>query len=312
MLVERHISWIALNNVIGCPNKCKYCFLGSNVGVAPKKICNAKEAVNMLVINPLYNEHDPVAVMVNTEIFSSPDNIKECFEVLEEMKNLQLKNQIVLVTKRLIDINNCVRLRKLRDDGLDIIVYVSYSGLPEEFEVGNHLHGKPYALETMANLYRYGIPVVHYWRPLIPQNSTKEKINEVLNYVTQFCKGSVITGLKLYKHMNCEDYWPEAQKSYNEDNNVECFFPKGVLDIIKEQVNESYPVYVDNFCMLAYLEGKACEYGIYNTSRCKDYNICPYHKYQKNPCSSCNLVRAKICQDNYWGNSLTTKGWKEI
>ena len=311
MLIEKHISWLVINNVVGCPHNCSYCFLGENVGIKPIRVATGQESIADLVCHPEYKEDIPVAVMINTDPFATLDNCMDAIDVLSVACTHKLKNLFVLVTKRAIPDKIITHLKLIMEMGLKLAIYVSYSGLPEEMEKGTRdKDGKPQVLETMKLLKQHNIPCVHYWRPLIPQNSNLEVLTEVYNNVKDYCVGSVMTGLKLYPQMESE-YWPEAKIEYNKNPKIECIFPKGVFNRLKTIIGD-YPVFVDNFCMLSLLQGKGCDYGIYNTERCKYYNNCPYKKLKNNPCSLITQEQKKTCKEGYWGNSSSCIGWKEI
>ena len=283
MLVERHASWIALNNVVGCPNNCCYCFLGKNKQINPMSVCSARDAVMQLLQSPLFAKDIPVCIMPNTDIFATKDNKRVFFEVLEELLKNKVTNLITAITKREITTEDAGIISTYIKKGLKICVYVSYSGLPDSFEKGVRHRGVLDALVSMRNLHQYGIPCAHYWRPLIPQNSDPKILKKVMNEVKKYCIGACMTGLKLYPYMSCRDYWPEAQKAYDAGINPECFVPKGAFDtIIKLARANHYKVFVDNVCLMSSLLKQPCLYGLYKSSRCVKYNLCP--DAQRNIC----------------------------
>lgn len=328
MLIEKHASWLAVNNVVGCPNNCKYCFLGVNKGIKPIEKASPKKAIEALLESPLYKSDIPVALMVNTDAFSTPTNKQALFALLDECVSKHLPNLFVIVTKREITEKDCMRLKTSIAKGLNLLVYVSYSGLKSEFEKGIRKNGKLEALTTIDNLFDAKIPCAHYWRPLIKQNTSKETIHEVFNNVYNKCIGSVVTGLKLYPSMSCQDYWPEAQRQYNLNPNSECIFPKGALEsIFKLAKPLKYPVFVDNVCLLAMVEEKPCIHGIYKSNRCIHYNKCSTLqrcRCSNHYCADFPHVSEKqhsaffvsdIEKNNdktYWGNSFTSTHWDEI
>lgn len=310
MLIEKHISWLALNNVVGCPNNCVYCFLEQRKNTIPVKKEDPLRSIKKLVKNRYYTQNIPVAVMVNTDIFATRQNMNDCLNILYAAQSFGLTNLFVLVTKRKIPDAFAIKLRSLIDAGLKVLVYISYSGLPAEFEIGTYHNKIPDAIISMKTLNRYAIPCAHYWRPLLPQNTTTQKLMEVYSVVKKYCIGSVITGLKLYPHMKTP-YWPEAEEAYKKYPNSECIFPKGALNRLHSIIKD-YPVFVDNFCLLAFSQKEPCKYNIFGSKRCQKYNNCPYKKLKQNPCATVEKNYKKTCCKNYWGNSLISTKWIEI
>ncbi len=274
MLIERHASWIALNSVVGCPNNCIYCFLNDRKACKPHEECSPEEAVKQLLSSNIYNNDDAICIMPNTDIFATPTNKKHFFLVCSELKKKNVKNLIAIITKREIteyDAKIIAYFRKY----LNLVVYVSYSGLGDTFEKGIRKNGEIESVLSMKNLKKYDIPCFHYWRPLILQNTNDSTIKTVLDNVKKYCLASCMTGLKLYGFMNCSSYWPEAQKAFDKGINPECFVPKGSFDKIMQLAKEvHYKVYVDNVCLMAEFMKKPCEYGSYLSERCLKYNIC--------------------------------------
>lgn len=338
MLVERHASWVALNNVVGCPNNCIYCFLNEKKSCAPLKVADAKSAVETLLKSEYYNKDDAICIMPNTDIFATPSNIKQFFLVCSELKKRNIKNLVTIITKREINTKNAQIIKAFRKY-LNICVYVSYSGLEPDFEKGIRKNNEVEAITSMKNLKSHNIPCIHYWRPLLPQNSDEKTLQQVFDIVKHYCIASCMTGLKLYKNMSCQSYWPEAQKAFDNGINPECFVPKGSFDkIINLAIKNNYSVYVDNVCLMAEIMNKPCSYGIYKNYRCEKYNICS--KKQRQICGEfygfkkpqnieitgekslndiiniAKIQKAHISGNNknstYWQSSFTNKEWLEL
>lgn len=339
MLIERHASWIALNNVVGCPNDCIYCFLGKNKCTKPTCNSSAKDTVNSLLSSELFDDETPICVMPNTDVFATKENKKAFFDVLEQIKEKNIKNLITVITKREIDKNDAEKIAEYRNLGMNICVYVSYSGLPDSFEHGVRHNGQLDAIQSMQILHEYHIPCVHYWRPLIPQNTDDETIQKVFNNVKKYCIASCMTGLKLYPSMNCKDYWPQVQEAFDKGANPECFVPKGAFEkIIDLAKNNNYQVFVDNICLMASLLKQPCKYGIYKTERCEKYDICSseqrkicgaFYNYKKpkqieadKKLSLSELlskakkehvnVQKKVADGQYWQSYFTSEKWMEL
>lgn len=339
MLIEQHASWLALNNVVGCPNNCVYCFLLQR-GCLPEIRCSPQKAVENLLSSKLYRKDIPICIMPNTDAFATPLNKKQLFLVCQALKRQHVPNLITVITKRKVTQQDCAYIAGFRKRGLNICIYVSYSGLEAKFEKGIRHQNSLEAIETMKNLKKHHIPCVHYWRPLLPQNTNIKTLQTVLNTVKKYCIGSCMTGLKLYPYMNCQTYWPEAQKLFDNGINPECFVPKESFDnIIKLATEANYRVFVDNVCILSDMQKIPCKYGIYNSHRCRKYNLCSekqrqrcgqFYDFQqphqlqtgKNYLLSdileiakqqkVSIMKQKVNKSSYWQSSFTNDEWVEL
>lgn len=340
MLIERHVSWLAINNIVGCPNKCCYCFLKEGTGIKPQTICTPEEAVGALLQSKLYKKLIPVCVMVNTDAFSTSDNKQQLFELLRVIRKRGLDN-LIIVTKREISIEDCIELRAEIEKGLRLLVYVSYSGLPENFEKGIRKDGGLEALRSIKNLHSFGIDCLHYWRPLIPENCTQEILTTVFDNVSKYCRGSVLCGLKMYSGMinEIKTLWPDAYESYISGCNPEFFVPKGALNKIYSLAKSAnYNVYIENVCALADIQKIPCRYGLYKSGKCTTINKCSQSQqarcrqlYKDNEPDTIQLYETKslpklldiieqtghkvVIKDGatgYWQTSFTNAGWVEL
>ena len=85
-------------------------------------------------------------------------------------------------------------MQKLKDKGINVIFYISYSDLGKEYEPSI---SKEKLINNFKILKENGIDVIHYYRPFLPDNSNPEKIKEVLDTVNKYTDVSVTTGLAL-------------------------------------------------------------------------------------------------------------------
>ena len=339
MLIEQHASWLALNNVVGCPNNCVYCFLTSKAS-KPRIICEPKIAVESLFKSNIYKKETPICLMPNTDAFATPPNKEQLFSVCDELKKHNITNLVTVITKREITENDCSHISDLRNQGLNICVYVSYSGLEKNYEKGIRKNGQIEAVTSIKNLKKHNIPCIHYWRPLLPQNTNKKTLIKVLNTVKDYCIASCMTGLKLYNHMSCQNYWPEAQALFDKGINPECFVPKNSFDnIIELAAAANYSVFVDNVCILAGLQKMPCTYGLYKSERCNNYDMCSpeqreicgkYYNFKKpktiqadTRCSLTDIfdivkkqkvaiANQQLQKTQYWHSYFTNGKWLEL
>lgn len=276
-LIEMHSSWLVINSIIGCPNGCKYCFLqgdGKNMCL-PTFFSSPEEIVKELLNFKYYDETLPICLFPNTDIFLNEKTISYLLLTLDELEKNNIKNDLVLVTKCLIPDHVLDKLKSIKMSGRNIIVYLSYSGLDKEMEPNiNHEDIRT----NFKNLYNKGIPIIHYYRPLVKENSSKEKIDKVLDFVHQYTNISQVLGLM---------YVPSLEDKINIDSNTKeqyknatSLWPKEAWDYFyKDYKREGY-FYQINTCALNTVLGKPSPY--YGSYECKNYNHCS--KEQRRVC----------------------------
>lgn len=283
-IISRHSSWLVINSVQGCPNQCKYCFLKKSnlTGCKPKVLCSPQEAIKLLLNYKYYDIKTPIVLMVNTDVFGTKDNEIYLNELMKEISQNKIKNPITFVTK--------LKPTGIINEGIDIlrktnkiIAYISYSGLDNAIEVGvNHKKTR----ECFEYFHDLNIPIIHYWRPLIPQNSKPEIMQEIINYVSQYATASVFGGLKVFDFMENQisDLWKELKDIIdNSQNGMEKitkydaifpFEPKELNKIIK--LPNNYPIFKRNICALNYVLNKSddIDSSFYKTDSC-NISKCP-------------------------------------
>lgn len=275
-LTEQHASWLASNPVIGCPMNCAYCFLkpaGLN-GIKPKILFSSREALDSLTSSKFYREDIPVATGTRTDYFATPENINYLKQYLVEYNKRKLKNPLVIITKKTIPDDVINLLIKLQNKGSIFIIFLSYSGSDESIEKGIN----PSELKNnFIRLKKANLNIIHYWRPFIPQNSTKKIMTSVLEYVVKYAKASVVTGLRLTPEMQKQFwFWKNAQDLDIDFSNVEGIWPHQVQNYLKEfmQKYPQYPIFYASSCAIAYSLGIPDYNGFYNTEVCAS-NSCP-------------------------------------
>jgi DNA repair photolyase len=201
-LVAYHDSWISLDPIIGCSYDCKYCVLQLPrwTGKRPQRLFSPQEAVLRLIAHRYFVENRTVISVGNRTDPFLKSNVDLTLQVLHEFKSRGLRNPICLVTKSPIPegaIRDIARLRFPR-----VIIFLSYSGLGHDLEVGvNH----DALRRNFRQLSERGIPCVHFWRPILPTNSSEGQIRKMLGFVSEYASSSVVGGLK---------YCPELRELY--------------------------------------------------------------------------------------------------
>ena len=283
-VIEMHSTWLAVNSIIGCTNGCKYCFLqatGDNTR-KPKIIVPAKEAINQLMESKYYNPEIPIFLVPNTDPFLNESNIKEVHQLLECLAKLHLPNPITLSTKCLIPLDFVEYLSSLTKDGMKIVIYLSYSGLGKKYEP----NVKHEDIESnFINLAKYHIPIIHYFRPFIPENSDPKKIKEILDFVSQYTKVSVTTGLALRKdYIDKIDFWDVTKTKKTECLEAISLWPEQAYNYLFENYTHKQNNFQTNTCALAETLKKPSP-GYYGTIECQKYNHCS--KEQRALCAKC-------------------------
>lgn len=272
--VEQHASWIAINPVIGCPYNCEYCFLGPD-NLRPKRPDELREPDAMmqdLLESKYYAPDIPVAIGTYTDMFATPKNQNYVRSWLDVWKDAELGNPLVFITKGEIPDDIAETMGGLHASGLPIVAFLSISGLGREIEKGVK-HEKLF--QNIGRLALHNVPVVHYWRPLMPQNSTPEVIERVHSLVAGRTTSSFVGGLRLTEAMKKQIInWPDILEIYTED--LDSAWDKDGYDRVSElrADRSDHPIYEAVSCTMANATQIAEYNGIHGTDMCARSN-CP-------------------------------------
>lgn len=284
-LVDMHSSWLVINSVAGCTNACKYCLLqdsGKNL-CAPKVLGTPQEAVKELIDFKYYDRTLPLCLFPNTDIFLNKANMKYLLDTLDELEKNNIPNDLVLITKCFIPDEILYRLKSIQDSGRKVVVYLSYSGLDKSIEP-NVKHED--IRQNFKNLHSLGIPVIHYYRPFIPQNSDPKKIKETLDFVHQYTPVSATMGLMYVPTMlDKQNFWEEL-KDVDIDllRRAVSIWPEDAWNYFYKNYESEQYFYQTNTCALStMLEKPSTQY--YGTYECENFNNCDPE--QRKRCQSC-------------------------
>lgn len=273
-IIERHSTWLAVNPIQGCPNDCQYCFMKRNnmTRVKPHVLLPSGTVIEEIVNSRYYTHDVPICYFSKTDIMATKSNIEYLLDLLELIYLSDIYNTIVLVTKCYIPTNVIEKLTKLKDSGREVVVYISYSGLDSSIERGID---KRKALSNFYNLKQVGIKIIHYFRPLIPQNSSYEILDKVIGEVANYSIASVVTGLKVYEELKeVYSFWGDINQIENASE-YECIWSGNVLDKLKKISRKyNYLIYQSNACALGYALGETDRYGIFDSDVCNNFNMC--------------------------------------
>lgn len=283
-LTEQHATWIASNPVVGCPKNCAYCFLkleGLNC-TTPKVLAPPQEAIEDLLKSAFYQPDIPIATGTRTDYFATTENVKYLKEYAQQYSKRGLTNPLVMITKCHVPDEVINLLTQLGKEGTTFIFFLSYSGLGPEIEVGiDHKALR----NNFKRLHKAKLKVIHYWRPFVPQNSTKEVMSEVIEHTTKYSGASVIAGLRLTPEMREQFwFWKEARDSDIDLKQVEGIWPEHVKAYLEEYYASKYPnhpICYASSCAIANVLSIPDFNGFYESKVCK-HNSCP--KTQRGIC----------------------------
>lgn len=276
-IVDLHASWIALNPIQGCPNSCKYCFLnGVNLTKRkPKVLATVEETVDQLLKSEFYHPDIPICIETETDGFATPDNIKYIENLLNELDRNNINNIIVFITKCYIPKNFMIKVKELEKKNHKFLFFLSYSGLDNDIEIGIN---KEHIKRNFIQLTKMNLPVIHYWRPFLPENSTKEKIMEVYNFVKKYALCSVAIGLKVKENYKDKlDFWKEIQ-DIKETTCAESVWTKNAYEYIwgdKVIIDKDYPIFKTTSCAIAYATNQSEQEACFKSNVCINDNRCP-------------------------------------
>ena len=272
-IIEMHDTWLVVNSIVGCTNGCKYCFLQATKDnlARPRILADAAKAISCLFSSKYYTTNIPVCLLPNTDPFLNETNTKYVKEMLDILAKNKISNPIILITKCLIPNEFVEFLSDLIKDGMNIVVYLSLSGLSKFFEPNiNHENIKI----NFCNLASKGIKIIHYYRPFIPENSDAKSITNILDFVSQYTNVSVITGLKLKSDfIDKIDFWNITSTEKEKCLNASGVWPESAYNYFSKDYKHTQNVFQMNACALAQiLEIPSPQY--YGTHECKHCNKC--------------------------------------
>lgn len=284
-IVDTHASWLALNPIHGCPFSCKYCFMSGigNTARKPVVLCEPEEAVKKLLSYSFYIPTMPLCLFSSTDAFATPTNVEYAKRLILELSKNGVKNPIILITKCYVPDDFIDLIDEVEGKGMKVIFLLSYSGLDSTIERGiNHQNIK----KNFINLNKRNKKIIHYWRPFIPQNSTNEKIEEVLAFVKKYACASIAIGLKVQDSFaDCLDFWPEIVAEKKKAINSEATWTKEAYEKIYNTKYCEYKIFRSTSCAISYCLGQP-DYNCYFNTKICELNNCSFEQISrcKNRC----------------------------
>ncbi len=228
-----------------------------------------------------------------TDAFMNRSNIDYFTELFKTYAERELPNPLVFSTKCKIP-DEFIELIKA-NEAIKTVFYLSYSGLPQTLEPG--IKGDQIR-SNFERLKDAEIPTIHYWRPFLPQNSHREKIREIIDYVAEQATCSVAVGLKsndeIIKHLIAA--WPELGENADLANQSADVWPEGVRDYVEQYTSErhpDYPLFWVNSCALAYALQRPDFNAMFEGTVCAE-NHCPPEQRER---CAINLLGYKPTND---------------
>lgn len=293
-VVQMHDTWLVINSIVGCTNGCKYCFLqATNKNISkPEYLVSPEEAVQELLNHKYYNPDIPLCLLSNTDPFLNEKNILYLKKLLTDLTLHKARNPIVIITKCFIPDEFINYINELSKEGMNIVIYLSYSGLSKKYEPAINVDELK---SNFVRLHAASIPIIHYYRPFIPENSNKEKIEEVLDFVKNYTDISVISGLKLTSDfIDKIDYWDITKDEREKCLKAADVWPEESYNYFFKDYQNSQNIFKTNCCALNQALGNPSPI-FYGTEECLKYNQCS--EEQRKRCASFKVDRTNLKEE---------------
>jgi DNA repair photolyase len=192
--ITQHDSWLSVDPIVGCRMNCAYCYMqvAGWTGVRPELLSDIESVTQAMLAHRYFVPHETILSFGNHTDPLLPENDNHVLRFITLVDSHGLANPIALVTKRAIPDSFLDALCSLRH--VRVIFCISLSGLAPTIERGVDPSD---AINNFAKLHRAGQRTIHFWRPLVDQNTTTDVIERVLGVVAGKAAASVYVGLKI-------------------------------------------------------------------------------------------------------------------
>lgn len=270
-VIDQHETWIAINPVQGCPKGCTYCYLQdrAQTRTRPVELATPAQALALLQASPYYHPGAVLALYTCTDALATPRNRAHLIALLGEFAASDLRNPVCLITKCAVTDDVLDAITTTRAAGIPVLVYLSYSGLGPDIERGIDHEA---LRANFPRLHHHGIPVIHYWRPLVPANSAPETISTVLDWATRYAACTVSVGLKVKPGAREQmlPLWPALADAGLDVEGADAIWPRSTWEALRALPDRypGYPIYQTNSCALAYALGTPDHFNVHGTPTC--------------------------------------------
>ncbi len=276
-VIDQHETWIGVNPRQGCPKACDYCYLrdrGQTL-VKPVELATPRRTVDLLLASPYYHPQAVLALYTCTDALATPPNRAHLIGLLDELTVRGVRNPVCLITKCAVTEDVIEAILTARAAGIPVIVYLSYSGLGPDIERGIDHDA---LRDTFPRLHEHGIPVIHYWRPLMPANAQPGTITRVLDWAARYSACSVAVGLKVKPgaRKQMTELWPALGSEDLSPEAADAVWPRQTWELLDSLPDRypDHPIYQTNACALAHVLQHPDTHRIHTTPTCAA-NHCP-------------------------------------
>ena len=266
--VRQDNTWLVVDPITGCKNNCQYCFL-CNYDQSNKEnvtIFSPTEAVDKLINYWAFESFSYPMIGTTTDIFQTVENIEYLKQFINVYEEKEISNPLSISTKCAIQDHFIDFISKKTK--VNFCFYISYSGLPKSIEPNVCIDNLILNFKKLASI---GHKAIHQFRPIIPQNSTREVFTSVFESIHEYSECTIIRGLNLNDNLQKRIwFWEEAKNGVFDFTKTVSVFPKGWqenLEYIKELFPE-YPIYFTNSCSLSYKTKCSETFGTLGTEKC--------------------------------------------
>ncbi|MDI1461406.1 hypothetical protein QEZ54_10535 [Catellatospora sp. KI3] len=256
--IQYHDSWLAVDPVIGCKASCSYCLLrlAGWTGVRPEVVESTTDIVEQLVSHRYFIPNETKLCYGTRTDVLMPEVIPHMTAFLTELEKRGLRNPVALISKKEISEETADTIANLRN--VRVVFLCSWSALPSHVEKGIRQGS---ALATMRRLTKRQVPVIHYFRPMLPANTDELTLREVLSSAATWSRATVHVGIKLNDglqrfYTESEILKPAAGRPSDEGSWTP---PEAVQNLrrIAAEICPEHPLYEHTSCAVSHVLGEA-------------------------------------------------------
>ncbi len=219
-IVDYRKSGLSLNHIVGCPLDCGYCVrhLFSNFDMKrPHLVMDDYSAVNTLVAHWAFQEGLTPIQLFNRATDPFLPSVKEhLFLTLEELDRRELTNPVLVITRWHVESEDVVRLERLNNIKLTILV--TWSGIDDKRLEPVDSKIAEESLKVLGSAARR-TKKIFYWRPLISGVNDTEEHMEKAKELSKYADATVFTGLfyrnemrDYFRNMGLQDLYEEIAR----------------------------------------------------------------------------------------------------
>lgn len=255
--IQMHDSWLAVDPVIGCKASCAYCLLqlAGWTGVRPEVVHPVEEIVAMLMRHPYFTPHTTRLCFGTRTDVLLPEVTPYALRFLAALEDRGMRNPVALISKLEIGDEAAETISRL--NSVRVVFLASWSALPAGVERGVR---RDAALRTLTRLHRHGIPTIHYFRPLVPANTSEERLRFVLRSVAGRAGSTVHIGIKL--NPNLRRHYarhPLLEVAAGTEQDYGTWVPEDAVDRLRRIAAEEFPehpLYEHTSCAMSHALGE--------------------------------------------------------